>query len=181
GGKQGNVFASLAQSRQPDSRYLQPVIKILAKLLVGNGGLKFPVRGRQQTDVYLDRLVAAGAKDLAIFQDAKQLGLERQRHVADLIEKGRAAVGIFKAPLAQPVGAGKGAGLVAEQLVIEQVFVQSGAIHGHERLVLSRAVGVDRLGNQLLTRAGLALDEDGGASRGDVAQPVDDLMHLRAV
>ena len=54
------------------------------------------------------------------------------------------AVGPVKAPY------------VAEQLAFEQVLVQGGAIHGHERLVLARAVVVERLGDQLLAGAGLA-------------------------
>ena len=70
---------------------------------------------------------------------------------------------------------------MAEQLVLEQVLVQGSAVHRHERLVLARAVGVDGLGDQLLACAGLALNENGRAGGGEVAQPVDDLVHLRAV
>ena len=52
---------------------------------------------------------------------------------------------------------------------------------GHERLVLARAVLVDRLGDQFLAGAGLALDQHAGVGRGDALQPLDHVAHLGAV
>ena len=146
-----------------------------------HGGVEVAIGGRQEADIDLDGLVAADAEDLAVFEHAQQLGLEVERHIADLVEKEGAAVGVLETPLAQAVGAGERSGLVTEELIIEQVFVQGRAIHGHERLALARAVGVNGLGHELLAGAGLALDQDRGAGGGDIAQPVDDLVHLRAV
>ena len=79
--------------------------------------------------------IAADADDLAGFQHAQELGLEGQRHVPHLVEEQRAADGIFESTLARLVGAGVGAGLVPEQLVVEQIFVESRAVEGHERFV----------------------------------------------
>ena len=59
--------------------------------------------------------------------------------------------------------------------------LKRGAVQGHERLVLPRAVLVDRLGDQFLAGAGLALDEHAGVGRGDAFEPLDDVAHLRAV
>ncbi len=139
------------------------------------------MRRRDDADVYLDRLVAADARDLAVFQHAQQLGLQRQRHVADFVEEQGAAVGIFETALAHLVGAGEGAGLVAEQLVVEQALVQGGAVQGGERLVLARAVVVQRLGDQLLARAVFAEDQHGGVGRGGRAEALQDLLHAAAV
>ena len=59
--------------------------------------------------------------------------------------------------------------------------LKRGAVEGHEGLVLARAVLMDGLGHQLLAGAGLALDQHAGVGRGDPLQPVDDVVHLRAV
>ena len=78
-------------------------------------------------------------------------------------------------------GVGERAADVAEQLALEDVLAQGRAVERHERPLLPRAVLVDRLGHQLLARAGLALDQHGGVGRRDPLQPVDHLVHLRAV
>jgi hypothetical protein len=70
---------------------------------------------------------------------------------------------------------------VAEQLALEDVLAERGAVEGHEGFVLARAVLVDGLRDQLLARAGCPLDQDAGVGGGDAFQPVDDFVHLAAV
>ena len=45
----------------------------------------------------LDRSAAADRRELAVLQHAQQPGLGVQRHVADLVEEQRAAVGLLEA------------------------------------------------------------------------------------
>src|SRR5262249_57641328 len=55
----------------------------------------------------------------------------------------------------------------AEQLALQDVLAERGAVQRDERLVPPRAVVVDRLGDQLLAGAALAGDQIGrGACRG---------------
>ena len=136
---------------------------------------------RQQPDVDLDRVVGADAVNLAVLQHAEQLRLQRQRHVADFVEEQRAAVGVLESALAEPVGPGECPGFVAEQFVVEQVLVQGGAVHGHERLGPPRAVGVQRLGGEFLAGAALAEDQDGRPGRGVRLEPGDHVVHPRAI
>ncbi len=86
-----------------------------------------------------------------------------------------------KRPLRSLVRAGEGADLVAEQLVVEQVFIEGGAVERRERLVLARAVVVDGAGDQFLAGTGLAEDEDRGVGGCDGLARLDDLVHGRAV
>ncbi len=79
-------------------------------------------------------LAAADALDHALLQEAQQLGLQRQRHVADLVEKQRAAVGELELAGRLPHRAGEGALLVAEQLALEQRFRDGRAVDRDERL-----------------------------------------------
>ena len=78
------------------------------------------VGGGDDPDVDLDGGVGANPLELALLEDAQQLGLGAQRHLADLVEEDGALVGAFEAALAHGHGAGEGALLVAEQLCLEQ-------------------------------------------------------------
>ena len=83
-----------------------------------------------------------------------------ERHVADLVEEQRPAVGqLERAPLAL-TRAGEGAALVAEELALEQVSGIGRAVDGHERPVAAAGWLVDGRGDELLAGAALARDED---------------------
>ena len=79
------------------------------------------------------RLGAADALEAPLLQHAQQLGLHRRRHVADLVEEERAAVGQLEPARALADGAGERPFLVAEQLALQQGLRQGGAVDGDER------------------------------------------------
>ena len=85
-------------------------------------------------DVDVDRAVAAEPRELAVLQDVQQLGLQRRRHLADLVEHDRAVLRELELADARSAGAGEGAALVAEQLALEQVGRQRRAVDLDERL-----------------------------------------------
>ena len=58
------------------------------------------MRGGDHAHVGLDRLVAADAIELAVGQHAQQARLQLERHVADLVEEQRAALGLLEAAAA---------------------------------------------------------------------------------
>ena len=87
-----------------DRHHLEPMIKILAELALGDGLFQIAVGRRNQAHVDLDRLVAADAEHFPVLQHAQQLRLQGQRHVADLVEEQRAAVGVLETALAHLVG-----------------------------------------------------------------------------
>ena len=179
--QQRNVLAALGQPRQVDRDHLQPVVQVAAERAGRDRVFQVAVGGRQDAHVDLNRLVRADAGDLAAFQHAQQLDLRGQRHVADFVQKQRAAVGVLELAHAIGRGVGKRPAHVAEQLALQDVLAQGGAVERHERLVLARAVLMDGLGDQLLARAGVALDQHAGVGRGDPLEPVDHVVHLRAV
>ena len=78
--------------------------------------------------------------------------LHPQRHLADLVEKHGAAVGVFQLAGLVPVGAGETAFYVAEQLRLEQRLGQAGAVDRDELLANAGTAGVDRPGDQFLVR-----------------------------
>src|SRR6185437_11969643 len=72
-------------------------------------------------------------------QHAQQLHLHGGAHVADLIEKQRAAFGDLEAAFAGRDGAGEGALLVTEELRLEELGGNGAAVDGDERPVAARA------------------------------------------
>ena len=86
-------------------------------------------------------------------------------------------------PIALAVGPGERPLLVAEQLALQQVLVAGRPqLTGDER---ARPVGrrrlVDGPGDLLLAGAGLAADQDGRGRVGDLADELEDVVHLRAL
>src|SRR5439155_15430376 len=102
-------------------------------------------------------------------------------HLADLVEEERALVGELELPELLGVGVGERALLVPEELALEERLRDGGAVERDERTSGARAPVVDRLGDQLLPRAALAGDEDGGAELRDGLDGLEDLLHLRRV
>jgi hypothetical protein len=87
--------------------------------------------------------------------------LRLQAHVADLVEKNRAFVGLLELANLFFRGAGERPLLVAEQLRLDQVVGDRRAVHLHEPLTRAKAVAMDGARHQLLADAALASDEDG--------------------
>jgi hypothetical protein len=114
-----------------------------------------------------------------LLQHAQELGLQLGLERGDLVQEQRAAVGQLEASQLALEGAGERALLVAEQLGLDQRVGDGGRVHGHERLVASRALPVDGAGDQLLAGAALAGDQHRGRRARDVGHEMVELFHLR--
>ena len=79
------------------------------------------------------------------------------------------------------VGAGEGAALVAEELGLEELEGEGGAVDLDEGALAAGGAVVDGAGDELLADAGLAPDEDGGIGVGDLIDHFLDGLHARAV
>jgi uncharacterized protein YoaH (UPF0181 family) len=118
--------------------------------------------------------------ELALLQHSQQLGLQRGRHLANLIEQQRAAVGKLQDAGAIGQRPGERSALVTEQLRLHQLRRNRRAVHLHERRVRALAVPVNRVGHQLLARAVLSLDQHAGVARRNLADEREQLLHLVA-
>src|SRR5262249_1342397 len=125
-----------------------------------------------------DGRAAANAGELALLQHAQQLRLEGERHVGDLVEEERPTGRGLE--LADPAldGTRERAALVSEQLALEELVRDGGAVERNERAV-PRGVVVDGLRDELLARPRLALDEHGRLRRRDAPDDLVDLLHRR--
>ncbi|MNL66120.1 hypothetical protein D3C87_1905380 [compost metagenome] len=114
------------------------------------------MRRRDNAHVHRHDPRATHRGDLAFLQDAQDLGLGCQRHVADFIQEQRAALGFAKAAGAVAGGAGISAFDVAEQFAFHQLDGNRGAIDGHERSRATRAVAMQGARDQFLAGSGLS-------------------------
>ena len=176
--RRGYVLAALLQGRKDDLDDSEPVIQVLAKLAFGDPRGKRRVRGREDAHVDRDAGPAADALDLALLEHAQELRLERQRHVADLVQEERPAVGGLD-PSDARLDAGGDAALDPEELRFEKTLGQRSAVDRHERLGRAIAAGVDHPRDELLARAALAADQDGGHRRRHPGNEIQDSAHGR--
>ena len=88
-----NVFGTFAKRRHLDLDDPQPIEQVFPELAGGDALRQIAVGGRDQADVDCLRLLAADGLDFAALEKSQQQGLHPQAHLADFVEKQRAAVG----------------------------------------------------------------------------------------
>ena len=91
-----DIVLPVAQRRQRKRKHEDPVVEILAEVPGRHLFLEIAMRGDDHANIHAHRRAAADALDLALFENAQQLGLHDRRHVADLVEKQRAAMGLLE-------------------------------------------------------------------------------------
>ena len=121
-GQQDDVLRPRAQRRQRDDVEGEAIQQVGAETALGGARGKVDIGRRDDAHVRGDRVLAAQPLELAVLHHAQQLLLHLHRGGCDLVEEQRAAIGLFEAALPALGGAREGAGLVAEQLAIQQVL-----------------------------------------------------------
>ena len=177
--ERGNVLAPLAQRRQLDLDRVQPEQQVLPE--AAGRDLLAEVRVGRRDDAHVDlaRARRADALEVAGLEHAQQLRLQVQRHVRDLVEEQRAAVGELEAADAIGLGVGEGALHVAEQLALEDAFGEAAGVDGDEPLAGAAGHGVNRLRDRALAGAVLAGDEHVGFRRADARDQLEHRPHRR--
>ncbi len=107
-----------------------------------------------------DRPRPADARDLPVLDRPEDLGLRPWRHVADLVEEERAAIGQLPLSLAVLRGAREGALHVPEELALDEVLGNGRAVDLDERAGGAGRSPVEAACGHLLADAALAGDEN---------------------
>ena len=123
---------ALTKRRQADVEHLQPVEQILAKITALDRLPQIAVGRGNDPDVGLQQPRPAEPLKLPLLQDAQELRLRRRAHLADFVEKQHAAGGELDLSRLGLLRAGERAPLVAEQLGLEQLLRQRGAVQRDE-------------------------------------------------
>jgi hypothetical protein len=95
--------------------------------------VEIPIGGGNHPDVGAQQSCAAESHELALFEHSQQLRLDGRRHLTDFVEEQDAAAGLFDPTGLGRDGAREGTPLVAEELRLEQLIGQGGAVDGDER------------------------------------------------
>lgn len=179
----GDVLAALAERREMNLGAFDAEEEVFAELLAADHGLEIFVGGADKADVGLAFVVAADADDLAGLEDAEELGLHLEGHIADFVEEECAAGaagtvgGVFEDAFAVLFGPGEGAADVAEELIFEEGFGLGGAVECDEAAFSAGRVAMHGLRDEFLAGAALAGDEDGKVGGGDVLDGAENAAH----
>src|ERR1043165_5627841 len=159
-GEQRDVVAALAQRRDEKLQGTDAVVEVLAKAVLLDERAEVAVRRCDQAHVDGAILHVAEAAEAFLLEHLQQAGLNLRVHVADLVEEHRAAMRDFEQPLLRRYGPGERALLVAEELRLQELARDAGAIEIDERFAGAAAAVVDPARQHGLAGAGLAVDED---------------------
>ncbi|MNT30385.1 hypothetical protein D3C72_1661750 [compost metagenome] len=154
----------------------QSVEQIRAEFLLRHHLWKVGISGAHQTHIDLQRLAAPDTLQLAILDNAQQLFLNQHRRGSEFIKEQRPTVSAFETPWMTFLRTGKGARLMAEQLRIEQIFVQRRAVKRDERAVPSSGKIVQAIGDQLFPGPALTDNQHRFIERGEARNL---LQHLK--
>src|SRR5262249_43974675 len=114
-----------------------------------------------------------------LLQDAQELLLHVEVHLADLVEEERAPRRDLEETLLVLVGAGERAFRVAEELALEERLGDRAAVLRVEAAAAARRVAVDRARDELVARARLAADEDRHVERDHAVERLEEVIHAR--
>ncbi len=142
-----------------DREHIEPIVKIAAEFTIDNHLFEIAVGGGDQPYIGLNQFIAAQTFEFLLLENAQQLRLQFQRHIADLIEEQRAFVRQFETADALGAGAGKSAALVAEQIAFQQARRHCRAVHFHHPSAVAPAQVMNSAGNQFFTGAGFTEDQ----------------------
>jgi hypothetical protein len=121
----------------------------------------------------------AEALELALLEHAQKLRLRRRCHLGDFVQEQHAAAGQFDLPRLGLLRPGEGAPLMSEQLGLEQLLGQRGAVERNEWPALPRRRAMDEARDHFLPGARLAVDEYGRVGTGDLGRLLEHVPPLR--
>src|SRR5208337_1616853 len=159
--QQRDVLSPFAQCGNPDWEDIQPVKEIGTEFLFLNQSAEISIGGSDQARVRREGARTSQAFELALLQDAQQLGLQLEGNLANLIQEDGSAIGQLEATDPLRNGAGEGASLMSEQFAFQQSRRDGSAVQFHEGTRMPRAEIMQSAGDQFLSRPGLAINKDG--------------------
>jgi len=165
-----NVFLAFTERRQVNFDGVEAEKKIFAKTAAGDFGLDVGIGGGEDANVDAASSGGANAFEFARLESAQKLGLQVHGDVCDFIEEESATVGEFETPDAIGFCVGERTLHVTEKLAFENAFGEAACVDGDERAADARGKHVESPGDDFLSGAMLAGDENvcvGGADARD--------------
>ena len=95
--KRRDVLGAVAQRREVDGDDIEAVEEILTEGALGALGFQFLVRGGDNAGICADNGFAADGAEVAVLEDAEEIGLAETREVANLVQEESAIASEFEA------------------------------------------------------------------------------------
>jgi hypothetical protein len=130
-----NLAPSLAQRRNTNRQAVETKVEVASKASGFDVGFEVAVGRADEANVDALGPRRADAAHLAVVERAQQLGLDLERHLAELVQEERAAVCGFDQTFTSGRRSGEGAAFVPEELALEQRLGEGGAVDANERTV----------------------------------------------
>ena len=172
-----DVVAAVPERRHLDAEHVEPVQQVHSILAGPDVALEGSVGGRDDPHVDRARHRVPHAANLAVLQHAQQLGLRTRRQLPHLVEEQRAPVARLEQTRAVGHGAGERPPDVAEELGLDEIVGEGGAVDGLETALGPAAQPVHAARDQLLAGAALARHEDRKRRLGDPPQAAAQAGH----
>ena len=97
-GEQGHIGDALSERRQRKVEHLQPVEQVFAELPLLDGLTQVAIAGRDHAHVRFLGARAPEALEFALLHEPQKLGLRREAHLTDFVEKEHAPGGQLDLP-----------------------------------------------------------------------------------
>ena len=174
-----DVLRPFPQRRQANGYHIEPIKQITPEDTALHVLLKVTVGGSHHPHHDLDLALAAEPDNRALLQRSQKLGLHRQRHLANFIEKNRTPVGLFKPAGTRRLRAGKCTALEAKQFRLKQRVRDGCAIDLDKRLVAPLARQMHCTRKQLFAGARFTQQQHAGRGLGYTFQLAECLQQRR--
>ena len=177
-----DIVRPLPQRGDADFHRIQTPQQVLTERALPHQLGQILVGGGQNAHVHRAVFLPADGEDALAFHRCEDLGLQLQRHVPNLIQEQRAAVGQFKKALfSLGGGVGKGIGRIAEELGFQKLLGDGRAVDHQEGAVAPAAEAVNVFRQHGLAGTGFTQQQDGQlAGRASLAA-FEHRLHLRGV
>ena len=173
----GMSSTPLPERRDVDRDDAEAVVEVVAEAARPDRVDEVDVRGGDDAGVHRAGRALADPLEAPLLEDAEELDLEVERHVAHLVEEDRPPLRHVEAPDPVADGAGEGAAHVAEELALEELARERPAVHRDEGAGAAGGVRVEGAGDELLAGAALARHEDRRLAPVERLDEVDDPEH----
>ena len=132
-GEAAQIFRPLSEWGDGEFDDFEAIEEILSEPPLVHVLREVAIRGRDDSRIELPLAIFADASDLVLLERAKELHLQGQRHLADLVEEQCALVGCLEQTGTVLDRAGERAARVTEQLALEERLWQRTAVDRDER------------------------------------------------
>ena len=182
GGDDLDIVKTLPQGRNVNGQHGDAIIKVRSKALVGQALGQILRGGGNDAHIHLFDRIGAQRFNFPFLQRPQQLGLKGGGHVADLVEKQRAAMGQFELALARlAIGSGECPGRHAEELGFQQGLGNSRHIDRHEWTLGPVGLLMHGMRQQFLAGTCFPFDQHGTIAQRKAAHHRLELAHRAAI